>query len=209
MRAPLSTFGATAIVFAACAAAPDSAPLDERLRTLHADLERAAAEHREPSEAELASITEAGLDADRFHGHDACGLAVLLRFGDTLGDADLTHLVTYGTSDDGKRLAFLLGLLLVQRRELDGAAALFVAGAANWPRTNREYSTWKRWEHFYGHRDDYEALTRDISLALLRCHETGTQAEREVLADLFGKPQLTGDDVREARRRLESTVPSR
>jgi hypothetical protein len=97
-----------------------------------------------------------------------------------------------------------LAFVMLQRGSFDGAAALLVAAGAEQPRANRAYATWKRVDYGFGDRDDFEDLSRRLSFALLRCHDSGSVGDREVVADMFGANALSPEDVDQLRQKMVS-----
>jgi hypothetical protein len=199
---PSVTVSMLALTLVSCTSAPAPVPIEERLHGLRVETERADDRPLDAAENDL--LVGAQVDVDRFAPRDLRSLVALVRFGRTLTDADVAAVIAFGTSEQGIGVAWPLTFVLLQRGAFDGAAVLLVASGAKRPRDNRAYATWKWVEYGFGHRDDFEEVGRQLSLALLRCHDSGSAPDREVVADLFGARALTPDDVSKLRHEIET-----
>jgi hypothetical protein len=185
--------------------AAQASDLALRLRKFRDELEAAAKADPGPlTDADLDLLEQAGVDRDQFTPSDIAGIVVMLRFGATLRDEDLPGAVAFGASKDGRAVAFSLQVLLVLRGRMDGAARLTTVAVLDIPRDNRAYGTWKRWECFFGRRDDFPKLSYDFTLALLRRFEEGDEKEQQVVQDLLGKPDLTREQIPALRKAAEA-----
>jgi len=194
---------ASLLGFATPVAAQDR-QLAQRLHRFGEELAALAeAKPAEPSAADLDLAKAARIDLGRFTPNDQAGIVAILRFGATLRDEELPAAIEFGASKDGRTVAFPLQVLLVLRGRMDGAARMTTAALLDVPRDRRSYGTWKRWEYFFGSRDDFMKLSHDFTLALLRRFEQGEEKEQQVVQDLLGAPDLTREKLPDLRAKIE------
>jgi len=155
---------------------------------------------------DLELLDAAKVATDRFTPDDLGQLVDMLRFAKTLRDEELPAVEEFGASVEGRTIRWPLVFVLVDRKRFDGAARLVVASALLRPQDERSFATWKWWETAYGTRDDYFRITRDVSLALLKRFENGTDVERRAIADVLGEKDLTMRDLPALRGRVEKST---
>src|SRR5580765_657620 len=201
---PAVPFALVSLLGFATPVAAQDRELVQRLRRFGEDLAAIAeAKSAEPSAADLDLAKAAKVNLRRFAPSDQAGIVAILRFGATLRDEDLPAAVEFGASKDGRTVAFPLQVLLVLRGRMDGAARMTTAALLDVPRERRSYGTWKRWEYFFGRRDDFLQLSHDFTLALLRRFEQGDEKEQQVVQDLLDAHDLTPAKVQELRVKVE------
>lgn len=75
--------------------------------------------------------------------------------------------------------------IFIHRDRFAAAAKLTVASSAD--QKEPAYGIWKTWEHIYGKRKDYKALTRKFGLALLHEFESGDKKTKLIVSRIFSK----------------------
>lgn len=193
-------------VVAGCAgAAPSgSETVAARLRAWKAQVALAADTEPQPlSGADIALLERAQIDRERFTDGDLAALVLLLRLATSLHESELPAVEAFGASPEGLEIGFPLAFVLIDAGRMGGAARLITAASARRPASNRAYGLWKWWEWSFAAREDYEALTRRLSRALLQRFERGDAQERAVVADLFGRPGMSDADLPELRAQID------
>lgn len=132
---------------------------------------------------------------------DAMCIRKLIELNEQVKDDQLRTVEAFALSEEGQPAAWVFARLLVDRNRVDSAANVIVTALIS-DKDDRRYRMWKWWEHTFGQRKDYKAISRKMTDALLRQFALGGAARKEVIAELFGKGKveanLTADEFRRA-----------
>src|SRR5665213_2057969 len=74
-------------------------------------------------------------------------------------DEHLATVETFALTEEAKPATWAFARILVERNRYDGAADVIVTSLLS-EKKNRGYSMWKRWEYFFGEREDYKEMSR-------------------------------------------------
>lgn len=198
--------GLLAAIAVAClgSLASGQADFSRSLRDLTAKMEALSKDDAAKlTDADLDRLERAAVVLDRFAGRDLCGLAIVLEFGDTVADGDLPALAAAAQREEWMAVRWSVAFLLIDRKNLVPAARLMVVAGRDMPRDRRAYSTWKRIDSWFSAREGYLRLKSDLALALLGLVADATDADRQVIGDLFGETVLSKEQVPELRERIE------
>jgi hypothetical protein len=110
----------------------------------------------------------------------------LTELNQRIRDEDLAQVEKFAAGKDAIGLEIAFAWLLVNRERFDSAASLMVQDLIA-AKNNRRYAMWKWWEHHFGERKDYRAMTWKITDSLLLQFEKGNDDQKLVVAELFGK----------------------
>jgi hypothetical protein len=115
-------------------------------------------------------------------------------------DKQLPGLEHYILQSKDEHLRAVAWFVFIERSRFDTAAKLTVANMAK--EKNPSYVVWKTWEHCYGERKDYMALSKKFGEALLRQFDKGDKKTKLTVARIFSRGEAEAKMSTKALRKL-------
>jgi len=128
------------------------------------------------------------------HSNDKEIGAALKQLEASIADKNLLKVENFARVNAETAVAFPMIHLLVVRGRFETAAEVAIKALTT--KENRQYVMWKWWEYNFGERNDYTGLSRQIGLAYLQQFEKGDLSTRAVIADIYGRKNLSVDEFK-------------
>lgn len=107
-------------------------------------------------------------------------------FAKQLNDEESKQLLNYALSEDGIACRFLVAQIFIYKDNYENAAKAILSFVVLNPE-ERRYRTWKWFETVFGERDNYKKVSLQFTDALLHQFESGDEATKIAIADLFSQ----------------------
>jgi hypothetical protein len=131
----------------------------------------------------------------RGRGTSGAALAAIEKLNRSTSDAELPQIEDFAKANAASEMAWPLVRLLVLRHRFDSAVEVAVVSLSK--SEDRQYSMWKWWEYNFSGRKDYAELNQELGQAYLRLFNKSNQARRELIADIFGRKNLSAHEFEE------------